>query len=764
MANVSFDGINKIITINTGITEITVKTDLYSDWKEWSLIDDHSKYLQAMRSVGGDPISETKQLGATYFLTNGWRIRPAEWNHRLSVVGNLYTEEGDSPFLSTIGSYNVTVTNEVSTLVESTISQLTQIEYSTFSGGVYIDVLSSTVGTAYPAGTPSDPVNNLSDALSIAVARGFTNLYFIGNFTFTNSVYISNYNLIGEGMQKSTFTFQNGCIVAYCKAYQAKLTGQVLGIVGFEDCHLYNYSSSGLVPSSNTVIATKCLLEGTLSLPSNFTGNIISLDCWSGSVASEPPKLDMNNAESNVIVRNYSGGLILDNYAYSTGKVAINLSSGSIILTSGVTNGSIMLKGVGTLMDYSNGATVDTIGLISKTTVADAVYDEVGNEIQYSIFNDMITLNISGGTSGTTYPIGTPTYPVNNLEDAIIIANQRGFNKIKTLSELTIVSGQNLDEFTIMSDNWLSVTVQSGVSLVNTNFEKVSLYGVMGGFWNVLIDCWVYDINNFCGWMRGGSYVNVELAPYTIESNGLSFFDNTLPMYPDLPSILKMNTDTNVSITNATDSYQINSMTSGSSLDIIFNGGHLILDSTCTGGVIEVEGIGDFEDNSTGTILKTDELINNNSISSYVWDETLSEHLTSGSTGRALSTASSGGVDVQILVDGVWNEPIASHLSNGSFGKTINNINSGITNIEQQIEEHRTETETRIKYILGLEQQNFRIKDQVYNSDNLLLSSTIRLYNTSTDADSDINVLKEYLMSASYDSNGRVISYLVKES
>jgi hypothetical protein len=60
-------------------------------------------------------------------------------------------------------------------------------------------------------------------------------------------------------------------------------------------------------------------------------------------------------------------------------------------------------------------------------------------------------------------------------------------------------------------------------------------------------------------------------------------------------------------------------------------------------------------------------------------------------------------------------------------------------------------------------QQNFRVKNQVYDSNNLLTSSTIRLYNNATDAQNDTNPLKEYAMTAAYDGNGRLINYLVKE-
>jgi len=123
--SVTFDGPNKIIYINDGVTSLNIKTDLYSDWKEWA---DHenpdglinAKYLPAMRAVGGDPIPGGV-LGSTYFLTNGWRIKPWSGFYRLTVTGNLYTEEGDSPYLNADGLLNnIFIQSNVSTLVENT--------------------------------------------------------------------------------------------------------------------------------------------------------------------------------------------------------------------------------------------------------------------------------------------------------------------------------------------------------------------------------------------------------------------------------------------------------------------------------------------------------------------------------------------------------------------------------------------------------------------------------------------------------------------
>jgi len=102
---VEFDGSNKIIFVAEGITELDVKIDLYSAWKEWSIYSQEagtaSTWPKAFTAVGGDPITQTQDLGTTYFLENGWRIQPASsgTSYTLTINGNIYTREaGETPF------------------------------------------------------------------------------------------------------------------------------------------------------------------------------------------------------------------------------------------------------------------------------------------------------------------------------------------------------------------------------------------------------------------------------------------------------------------------------------------------------------------------------------------------------------------------------------------------------------------------------------------------------------------------------------------
>jgi hypothetical protein len=111
MAKVTFDGPNKLIIVNNGETSLDVAIDLYSDWKEWMVLVDNAKYPIAMRTVGGDPTSGGKSVAPYFFLSNGWKIRPYEGSHTLTLDGNLFTDEpgiyGYNLFVSTLGSYAV---------------------------------------------------------------------------------------------------------------------------------------------------------------------------------------------------------------------------------------------------------------------------------------------------------------------------------------------------------------------------------------------------------------------------------------------------------------------------------------------------------------------------------------------------------------------------------------------------------------------------------------------------------------------------------
>ena len=134
-SKVTFDGVNKLILVNYGETELDFRKDVYSDWKEW--IKDptlqNAQYEPAISVTGGDPLPGDRALGTTFFLTNGWRMRTWEGDHELTVTGNVFTEEGDSLFVPTLEGWTITINLNTSTLVE-TILPTIAIDQGTVDG------------------------------------------------------------------------------------------------------------------------------------------------------------------------------------------------------------------------------------------------------------------------------------------------------------------------------------------------------------------------------------------------------------------------------------------------------------------------------------------------------------------------------------------------------------------------------------------------------------------------------------------------------
>ncbi len=97
---ITFNGALKRIYI-TNTASVIVK-DVYSAWKNWLLLDDNLKFLQAFRTVGGDPTVSGQSAPVYYFLTNDWKIVIDGIN--VVFAYNLYTDDGSNPIVALNGA------------------------------------------------------------------------------------------------------------------------------------------------------------------------------------------------------------------------------------------------------------------------------------------------------------------------------------------------------------------------------------------------------------------------------------------------------------------------------------------------------------------------------------------------------------------------------------------------------------------------------------------------------------------------------------
>jgi len=135
--------------------------------------------------------------------------------------------------------------------------------------------------------------------------------------------------------------------------------------------------------------------------------------------------------------------------------------------------------------------------------------------------------------------------------------------------------------------------------------------------------------------------------------------------------------------------------------------------------------------------------VDTGSIAEGVWKYTLTDSTSSiGSAGATLYDVSQNlsvsGSSPTAIADAVWGAQLSQYT--GSEGAAA----------------------SRVSFILGLMQHNFKMVNQVYDSDNNMTSANLRIYTNSADADADTNHTKEWSLTAVY-TNGLLTDYKVIE-
>ena len=279
---VTFDPYNKIIQVTLAptyngtdwIVDIDVKVDIYSDGKEdWKTDSTLNKLRFPLRAVGGNALPGEKSLGTTFFLDPDWKIRPYEDDHTMNVNGNLYSEDGTSPYTKVLGTYNVMVINSVSSLVDSTVSQLDELQYAAYMGAAWLDENSSYAGTEYPIGTREFPVNNWNDVVTISNNKGFDKVGLLSNSTINGTVNIEGYEIFGRSHVNTQLIIGTDALTQKATFKDLNITGVLDGGSELKNCMVGNldYVNGHIHDSS---------LYGTITLGGEATAYFGKLLCY----------------------------------------------------------------------------------------------------------------------------------------------------------------------------------------------------------------------------------------------------------------------------------------------------------------------------------------------------------------------------------------------------------------------------------------------------------------------------------------------------
>jgi hypothetical protein len=330
--------------------------------------------------------------------------------------------------------------------------------------------------------------------------------------------------------------------------------------------------------------------------------------------------------------RAYSGGIKVINSTDPLNTSTHEFIAGKLNFDNSNTAGYFAVRGVidTTGIDVTAGATVSYVGSVTTN-----------RELQY---NETIHLDVNALTTGSVYPFGLAGNPVNNLDDALILANEYGCDTIILDGTLTVLAGQDISRFTIDThrrDSDTIVIVNSGATTQGTYFKNVVVSGVMNGAvrYNT---CALGQIENF----DGGAKNCIITNDITVTGLAANYFIECWTFDIGGPSATISIGDSLFNMMQCRGSYLITDKTGPSVLVADFSNGFVTVDVSCVAGVIAVGGMTRLVDESSVGCYVIDATITERGITDKVWDEQTSEHTISGSTGEAVAAGGDGAAQV----------------------------------------------------------------------------------------------------------------------
>lgn len=319
--------------------------EAYSEWKDWAkdLVADNLKYAPAFRVVGGDPISPSLNLGSTFFLTNSWKLKPAEYSHQWELIGNLFADPfTNDVVIPTDGAYTVLTILARSNLVDSSVARL---DLAQLQEAVFIDTVS---GNDSANGSPTAPVQTETRAYEIAQEENLRAFSILGNISLSRNY--TAWKFLGTISKDSAVITLNGYDVNACKFENIEVNGSGTGIISADNIRMVSISGiSGTIKYSG--------LSG-ITLPGANSKTTL-YKCYSEEPGLGAPIIDAGNlVTANLIVRGFSGSIDLRNVDMVSQDVTLDFESGRAIIGNTNTAGNIVIRNANSIEDTSAGVTV----------------------------------------------------------------------------------------------------------------------------------------------------------------------------------------------------------------------------------------------------------------------------------------------------------------------------------------------------------------------------------------------------------------------
>lgn len=505
---------------------------------------------------------------------------------------------------------DVTNVNQVSVRSANSagLQNLSTLLSASYQGRVVVDVINGQSGTSIPLGTYGTPVNNMEDAIDIAETNGLRIFEFMNNTvidsTFSGYTLTSTHPLIAVILDPSAN-------ISECSAKHITVTGDVDGIVSIERCGLLTTQNvSGVI--DNSFFSNDVFLSGPTYV----------FQCF--SQLSGIGNVDFHTTTHDLVVRDFHGSITISDM--TSGTHSIGLVGGKLTIGSTCTGGTVYLReepfeiiddsgGLVTIIDQTSGV---------KVTRIDNLQKDVHGQIPRCIF-----INTELNTNGNGYQQS----PFNNLSDAIDLAENQNLRTLIVMAD--IIFDRSVKNFDVQGIGLPEVDM-NGFEMKNTSFLRCKL---KGAFTSSIIaeECIILDtatLNGFytrCSFSgtsvcANNSFVTLVDSISSIAGTGRP----TISLSPTSPTNLAIRSQRGgLNITNC------NNIDDNVTVEMM--AGAVTLESSCTGGVVVLRGVGEHIDNSNGSIVVNQMIGPTKLIAKEVWEVDSTTLTTNNSVGHFLT-------------------------------------------------------------------------------------------------------------------------------
>ena len=260
------------------------------------------------------------------------------------------------------------------------------------------------------------------------------------------------------------------------------------------------------------------------------------------------------------------------------------------------------------------------------------------------LYGDYIVVDETSQWSGTTtFALGTKARPINNIGDAVTIANNRMIKRLMLLSSATVEADDNISQLSIetLGTMDIDVTLTAGCSADGAHFQNLNLEGELTNGDVILVDdCSIGNFEGFSGIMNVVAFTQgseISIGTWANILEGVAGGEPTNE--PEISINSSM-----LTIAKYTGNLKIMNKTGANRTTIELEGGNIIFDATCVAGTIQLLGHGFIEaDNSgAGCNIDLEGFLSRGTISESsadaVWDETLIDHTIAGTYGAEVAT------------------------------------------------------------------------------------------------------------------------------